>query len=139
MTTRNKQNSLPLRILPLGGLGEIGKNMMVIEYDDDIVIIDAGVQFPEVDMPGIDVVIPNMDYLAENAERVRGSSHVTHGHEDHIGAIPHLLKRLNIPVYAPRMAIELIRQKLKNAGLLNEAEAKSRHGHAWRNGAMRAN
>ncbi len=121
MTTRNRQNTLPLRILPLGGLGEIGKNMMVIEYGNDIVIVDAGVLFPEVDMPGIDVVIPNMDYLAENANRVRAVL-VTHGHEDHIGAIPHLLKRLNIPIYAPRMATELIRNKLKNAGLLKEAK-----------------
>lgn len=121
MTTRNRQNTLPLRILPLGGLGEIGKNMMVVEYDDDILVIDAGVLFPEVDMPGIDVVIPNMDYLADNADRVRAIL-VTHGHEDHIGAIPHLLNRLNVPVYAPRMATELIRQKLKNAGLLAHAD-----------------
>ena len=112
---------MPLRILPLGGLGEIGKNMMVVEYGDDIVVIDAGVLFPEVDMPGIDVVIPNMDYLADNAERVRAIL-ITHGHEDHIGAVPHLLNRINVPVYAPRMAIELIRQKLKNAGLLSGAE-----------------
>lgn len=121
MTTRRGRNSLPLRILPLGGLGEIGKNMMVVEYGEDIVVIDAGVLFPEVDMPGIDVVIPNMDYLADNADRVRAVL-ITHGHEDHIGAVPHLLNRLNVPVYAPRMAIELIRQKLKNAGLLSEAD-----------------
>lgn len=121
MTTRNRRNLLPLRILPLGGLGEIGKNMMVVEYGDDILVIDAGVLFPEVDMPGIDVVIPNMDYLTDNADRVRAVL-ITHGHEDHIGAIPHLLKRLNVPVYAPRMALELIRQKLKNAGLLGDAK-----------------
>lgn len=121
MTTRRRSQTLPLRILPLGGLGEIGKNMMVVEYGDDIVIIDAGVLFPEVDMPGIDVVIPNMDYLTENAGRVRALL-ITHGHEDHIGAVPHLLNRLNVPVYAPRMAIELIRQKLKNAGLLADAD-----------------
>lgn len=117
---RRDQIQTPLRILPLGGLGEIGKNMMVVEYGDDIVVIDAGVLFPEVDMPGIDVVIPNMDYLAENADRVRALL-ITHGHEDHIGAVPHLLKRINVPVYAPRMAIELVRNKLKNAGLLGEA------------------
>ncbi len=121
MTTRRSRTELPLRVLPLGGLGEIGKNMMVIEYGDDIVVVDAGVLFPEVDMPGIDVVIPNMDYLIENADRVRAIL-ITHGHEDHIGAVPHLLNRLNIPVYAPRMALELIRQKLKNAKLLADAE-----------------
>lgn len=120
MATRRDRDQSPLRILPLGGLGEIGKNMMVVEYGDDIVVIDAGVLFPEVDMPGIDVVIPNMDYLAENAERVRALL-ITHGHEDHIGAVPHLLNRLNVPVYAPRMATELIRLKLKNAGLLSGA------------------
>ncbi len=121
MTTADARNQLPLRLLPLGGLGEIGKNMMVVEYGEDIVVIDAGVLFPEVDMPGIDVVIPNMDYLADNAERVRAVL-ITHGHEDHIGAVPHLLNRLNVPVYAPRMAIELVRQKLRNAGLLADAE-----------------
>jgi ribonuclease J len=117
---RREQSQTPLRILPLGGLGEIGKNMMVVEYGDDIVVIDAGVLFPEVDMPGIDVVIPNMDYLADNAERVRAIL-ITHGHEDHIGAVPHLLNRINVPVYAPHLAIELIRRKLKNAGLLSNA------------------
>jgi ribonuclease J len=121
MPTKKNNQHPPLRILPLGGLGEIGKNMMVVEYDDDIVVIDAGVLFPEVDMPGIDVVIPNMDYLADNADRVRALL-ITHGHEDHIGAVPHLLKRLNVPVYAPNMAMELIRQKLKNSGLLNGAQ-----------------
>lgn len=116
----DRKTESPVRILPLGGLGEIGKNMMVVEYGDDIVVIDAGVLFPEVDMPGIDVVIPNMDYLIENADRVRALL-ITHGHEDHIGAVPHLLKRLNVPVYAPRMALELIQNKLKQAGLLADA------------------
>ena len=115
-----KTEKPPVRILPLGGLGEIGKNMMVIENGDDIVVIDAGVLFPEVDMPGIDVVIPNMDYLVENADRVRALL-ITHGHEDHIGAVPHLLSKLNVPVYAPRMALELIQNKLKQAGLLGDA------------------
>ncbi len=124
MTSNRQNEQLPLRVLPLGGLGEIGKNMMVVEYGDDILIIDAGVLFPEVDMPGIDVVIPNMDYLVENADRVRAVL-ITHGHEDHIGAVPHLINRLNVPIYAPRMATELIRNKLKNAGLLAEADLNS--------------
>ena len=110
-----------LRLLPLGGLGEIGKNMMVLESGDDIVVIDAGVLFPEVTMPGVDVVIPDMDYLEDNADRVRGLL-ITHGHEDHIGAVPYFLKRVNAPVYAPAMAAELIRHKLREARLLDTAE-----------------
>ncbi len=112
-----------LRVLPLGGLGEIGKNMMVLESGDDIVVIDAGVLFPETDMPGVDVVIPNMDYLVENSDRVRALL-ITHGHEDHIGAVPHLIDALNVPVYAPPMALELIRNKLKQAHLLDAADLR---------------
>jgi ribonuclease J len=104
----------------LGGLGEIGKNMMVVECGNDIVVIDAGVLFPEVDMPGIDVVIPNMEYLTQNSDRVRGLL-ITHGHEDHIGAVPHLLDRVKTTVYAPRMAQELIRNKLKQSNRLTNA------------------
>ena len=112
-----------LRVLPLGGLGEIGKNMMVLESGDDIVVIDAGVLFPETDMPGVDVVIPNMDYLVENSDRVRALL-ITHGHEDHIGAVPHLIDALSVPVYAPPMALELIRNKLKQAHLLDAADLR---------------
>ncbi len=109
--------------MPLGGLGEIGKNMMVLETVDDIVVIDAGVLFPEWDMPGIDVVIPDMDYLEENSARVRALL-ITHGHEDHIGAVPHFLNRLSVPVFAPAMAHELLHDKLRQARMRDEADLR---------------
>jgi ribonuclease J len=122
MTT--KTDAAPwIRVVPLGGLGEIGKNMMVLETVDDIVVIDAGVLFPEWNMPGIDVVIPDMDYLEENADRVRALL-ITHGHEDHIGAVPHLLKRVNVPVYAPAMAEALLHEKLRQAKMRDEADLR---------------
>lgn len=101
----------PLRILPLGGLGEIGKNMMVLECGDDIIVVDCGVQFPTEDMPGVDLIIPDVSYLIAQANRVRGIL-ITHGHEDHIGALPHVLPDLDVPVYAPRLAHGLITVKL---------------------------
>ena len=101
----------PLRILPLGGLGEIGKNMMVLECGDDIIVVDCGIQFPTEDMPGVDLIIPDVSYLASQSHRVRGIL-ITHGHEDHIGALPHVLPDLDVPVYAPRLAHGLITVKL---------------------------
>jgi ribonuclease J len=100
-----------LRVIPLGGLGEIGKNMMAIEYDDDIIVVDAGVLFPEEDMLGVDLVIPDITYLKENSDKVRAIL-ITHGHEDHTGALPFVLRDLNVPVYAPRLAAGLIEVKL---------------------------
>ena len=110
-----------LRVIPLGGLGEIGKNMMALEYGDDIVVIDCGVLFPEEDMLGVDLVIPDISYLLENSERVRAIL-ITHGHEDHTGALPYVVSRLNVPVYAPRLAHGLIRVKLRQRRLLNDTE-----------------
>ena len=101
-----------LRIIPLGGLGEIGKNMMALEYEDDIVIIDCGVQFPEEGMFGVDLIIPDISYLLERLDKVRAIL-ITHGHEDHIGALPFILPQLKCPVYAPRLAHGLITAKLK--------------------------
>ena len=101
-----------LRFIPLGGLGEIGKNMMAIESSNDIIVIDAGVLFPDQDMLGVDLIIPNISYLKENKNRIKGIL-VTHGHEDHIGALPYILRELNVPVYAPRLARGLIEAKLK--------------------------
>ncbi|MCD6585799.1 MAG: ribonuclease J [Desulfobacteraceae bacterium] len=107
-----------LKIIPLGGLGEIGLNMMVFEYDDTIVIIDSGLMFPEDYMLGVDYVIPNMDYIRENKDKVAGII-LTHAHEDHIGALPYLLKIVNIPVYATRFTIGMLRRKLDDHEILS--------------------
>lgn len=105
-----------IRILPLGGLGEIGKNMTVVEIGGDLAIVDAGVMFPEDDMPGVDLVIPDITYLNENANRVKGIF-LTHGHEDHIGAVPYVLRQLNVPVYGTKLTLALLRVKLIEHGL----------------------
>ena len=120
---RSTSSKPSLKVLPLGGLGDIGKNMLVLETDEDMIAIDAGVLFPEVDMPGIEVVIPNFDYIVDNKHKFRGLL-ITHGHEDHIGAVAYLLKRINAPVYAPAMAVELLRNKLKEHHLLDGAQLK---------------
>ena len=109
-----------LRVIPLGGLGEIGKNMLLLEYGIDIIIIDAGLMFPEEDMLGVDMVIPDITYLLENKDKVRGII-VTHGHEDHIGALPFLLPKINVPIYSTKLTNGLITVKLKARKLLAEA------------------
>ncbi|MBQ5910775.1 MAG: ribonuclease J [Clostridia bacterium] len=107
-----KAPKLPLKIISLGGLGEIGKNITVYEYKDDILIVDCGMAFPDEETPGIDIVIPDFSYLVQNKDKIRGLI-VTHGHEDHIGAIPYLLKNINVPIFATRLTIGLIEGKLK--------------------------
>lgn len=108
---RSAQPKGKLRIIPLGGLDEIGKNMTLIEYENDMILIDSGMAFPDEDMPGIDLVIPDFSYLIKNREKLRGVF-ITHGHEDHIGSLPYLLKEINVPVYGTRLTLGLIRRKL---------------------------
>ena len=110
-----------LRLVPLGGLGEIGKNMMALEYGKDIIIIDAGLMFPSEETPGVDLLIPDISYLVERQQNLRGIV-VTHGHEDHIGALPYILPRLPVPVYATKFARELISVELRQRGVRTNAK-----------------
>lgn len=114
--TREPIRKTPVKIIPLGGLNEIGKNLTVIECANDIIILDSGIAFPDSEMPGIDLVIPDYNYLEKNAEKIRGIV-ITHGHEDHIGGLPYMLKKIKAPVYATRLTIGLIEGKLKEHGL----------------------
>lgn len=117
----SKVHHRKLLIFALGGLGEIGKNMYCVQYGNDIVVIDAGLMFPEEEMLGIDMVIPDITYLEENKEKVRGIL-LTHGHEDHIGALPYVLKRLNVPVFGTKLTLGLVEAKLREAGILNQTK-----------------
>ena len=120
MTKSKNTNRKPfLRVIPIGGLNEIGKNMTLLEYDDEIMIIDCGMSFPDDEMLGIDVVIPDFSYLIANREKIKGLV-LTHGHEDHIGAIPYLLRDLKVPVYGTRLTIGLVKNKIEEHGIVGD-------------------
>lgn len=130
-------NAPSVKIIPLGGLEQIGMNITAIEYDDTIVVVDCGLAFPEEDMLGIDLVIPDVSYLKDNIEKVKGLV-VTHGHEDHIGAIPYVEKELNIPIYATKLTMGLIDNKLREHNLLNNVKRKVvKHGQIINLGCFR--
>src|SRR5437868_12264422 len=109
-----------LKIIPLGGLGEFGMNCMAIRYGDDIIVVDAGMMFPDDELLGVDIVTPDFTYLEQNAAHVRGLI-LTHGHEDHIGGVPFLLKQLSVPVYATGFTLALVERRLEEHELLDQA------------------
>ena len=132
-----KHNNGKLKIIPLGGLEQIGMNITAFEYEDSIVVVDCGLSFPEDDMLGIDLVIPDVTYLKENINKVKGFV-ITHGHEDHIGALPYILRDINVPIYATKLTIGLIDNKLKEHNLLRTTKRKViKHGQSINLGCFR--
>ena len=125
-----------VQIIPLGGLGEIGKNMTVFRYGDDMILIDAGLMFPEDDMLGIDLVIPDITYLVENKDKIKGIF-LTHGHEDHIGALPYVMKQIDCPVYGTALTLGILQGRLKENGVGNETLHVVKPGDKINTGAFK--
>src|SRR5574344_372341 len=131
-----KENA-KIKIIPLGGLEQIGMNMTCFEYEDSIIIVDCGLSFPDDEMLGIDLVIPDITYLKENADKIKGIIR-THGHEDHIGAIPYVLKEINVPLYATKLTLGIIEGKLKEHGIEKLVKKKIvKHGQSINLGCFR--
>ena len=124
-----------LKIIPLGGM-EIGKNITVFEYEDDIILVDCGMTFPEDEMLGVDIVIPDISYLLKNKNKIRGLF-LTHGHEDHIGAIPYVLQRLNVPIYGTKLTLGFLENKLKEHKLKNVKLNVVKHGDVIKSGTFK--
>ena len=132
-----KENRGKLKIIPLGGLEQIGMNITAFEYEDSIIVVDCGLAFPEDDMLGIDLVIPDVTYLKDNISKVKGFV-ITHGHEDHIGALPYVLKEINLPIYTTKLTMGIIENKLKEHNLLRTTKRKVvRHGQSINLGQFR--
>ena len=112
-----------LQIVPLGGLGEFGMNCMAVRWGDDIIVIDAGLMFPEAELLGVDIVVPDITYLIENRDKVKAIV-LTHGHEDHIGGLPWILSEINLPVYGTEFTLAYVEDKLEEHGLLDEADLR---------------
>ena len=130
-------NNSKLKIIPLGGLEQIGMNITAFEFEDSIIVVDCGLSFPEDDMLGIDLVIPDITYLKENIEKVKGFV-ITHGHEDHIGALPYVMKEINVPIYATKLTIGIIENKFKEHNLLKTTKRKVvKHGQSINLGSFR--
>lgn len=121
---KGKENTSKLKIIPLGGLEEIGMNITAFEYEDSIVVVDCGLAFPDDDMLGIDLVIPDITYLKQNIRKVKGFV-ITHGHEDHIGALPYVLREINVPIYATKLTIGLVSHKLEEHNMLKSTKMKT--------------
>src|SRR5437660_11328174 len=112
-----------LKIIPLGGLGEFGMNCLAIRWEDDIIVVDAGLMFPEAELLGVDIVVPDISYLTENRQHVRAII-LTHGHEDHIGALPWILSELNVPVWSTEFTLAYVEDKLDEHQLLDDADLR---------------
>jgi ribonuclease J len=127
---KEKTGNASVKVIPLGGMEQIGMNITAFETEGSIIVVDCGLAFPEDDMLGVDLVIPDITYLQDHREKVKGFV-ITHGHEDHIGALPYVLQQLNVPIYATRLTMAIIENKLKEHNLLNNVKRKVVMRQLW--------